>query len=76
MSQKIYRTKMPLLVQHINMCHLDYPNICLISALTLFQIILRRFVPVQFSLIMPTQLNLKSFIKYAKKIVPSLENLS
>ena len=35
--------------------------------LTVFQIILCRFVPSQFLLIMFTQLNLKSFVKYAKK---------
>ena len=40
--------------------------------LTVFQIILCRFVPSQFLLIMFTQLNLKSFIKYvyAKKNRP------
>ena len=38
--------------------------------LTVFQIILCRFVPSQFLLIMLTQLNLKSFVKYAKKNRP------
>ena len=38
--------------------------------LTVFQIFLCRFVPSQFLLIMFTQLNLKSFIKYAKKNRP------
>ena len=49
------------------------------SVLTVFQIILCRFVPSQFLLIMFTQLNLKSFIKYALKKssqVRESENLS
>ena len=29
--RKFTGIKMPLLVQHINMCHPDYPNICLMT---------------------------------------------
>ena len=41
------------------------------TVFTVFQIILCRFVPSQFLLIIFTQLYLKSFVKYAKKIVPN-----
>ena len=39
-------------------------NLIFHPALCVFQIILCRYVPVQFSLNMSTQLDLKSFIKY------------